>query len=82
MVLLHDDIFPILQPNLRFEDTQEDIVSDLTSAILTLRQNNQQFQQVLNFLERGEEHVKLLSGVPKVQEEAVVNRLIQAPARP
>ena len=75
MVLPHNDVFLMLQPNLRFEDTQEDIISDLTLATWILRRSNQQFQQVLNILEREEECAKLLRGVPEVQEEVVINRL-------
>ena len=55
MVLPYNDVFPMLQPNLKFEDTQEDIILDLTTIGWTLCQNKQQFQQVLNVLEREEE---------------------------
>lgn len=82
MVLPHDNVFPVLQPNLKFKDTQKDIISNLTLAAWTLRQNHQQFQQMLNFLEREEEHVELLRGMPEVKEEVVVNRLAEAPMRP
>ena len=41
MLLPHNDVFPMLQPNLRFEDTQEDVILDLTSTTWTLHQSNQ-----------------------------------------
>ena len=75
MVLPHNEVFPILQPNLWFEDTQEDIISDLAATTWRLRRSGQQYQQVLVVLEREEERAELLRGVPEVQEEAVVNRL-------
>ena len=82
MVLPHNEVFLILKPNLQFEDTQEGIISDLVATAWALHRSNQQYQQVLGVLEREEERAELLRGVPKVQEEAVVNRLAQAPARP
>ena len=82
MVLPHNEVFPILQPNLQFEDTQEDIISDLAATAWRLRRSNQQYKQVLIVSERKEERARLLRGVPEVQEEVIVNRLGQAPARP
>ena len=58
------------------------LISYLTSAACALHISNQQYQQVLNVLEREEERVELLRAVPEVQEEAIVNRLAQAPTRP
>ena len=75
MVLPHNEVFPVLQPNLRFEDTQEDIISDLVATAWALHRSNQQYQQVLGVLEREEERAELLRGVLKVQEEVVLNRL-------
>lgn len=82
MVLQHNQVFPVLQPNLRFEDTQEDIISDLAATAWRVRRSGQQYQQILVVLEREEERAELLRGVPRIQEAAVVNRLAQAPARP
>lgn len=82
MVLPHNEVFPVLQPNLRFEDTQEDIISDLSATAWRVCRSGQQYQQVIVVLEREEERAKLLRGVPEVQEVAFVNRLAQAPARP
>ena len=82
MVLPHNEVFLVLQPNLRFEDTQQDIISDLAAIAWKLQKSGQQYQQVLFVLEREEERVELLRGMPKVQEVAVVDRLAQAPVRP
>ena len=82
MVLPSHILFPVLQPNLGFQDTQEDIIFDLTSTAWALHKNNQKFIQHSNVLEREEECAKILRGVPKVQEQAVVNRLSQASAIP
>ena len=64
MVLPHNEIFPVLQPDLRFEDTQEDIVSDLAAIAWQVRRSDSQYQQVLEVLEREEERAELLRGVP------------------
>ena len=82
MVLPHNKIFPVLQPNLQFEDTQEEIISDLAATTWKLSRSGQQYQHVLVVLEREEERVELLRGVLEVQEEVVINRLAQASARP
>ena len=82
MVLQHNEVFPVLQPNLHFEDNQEDIISDLAAIAWRLRSSGQQYQQVLVVLEREEERAKLLRGVLEVQEVEVVDRLAQAPIRP
>ena len=82
MVLPHNEVFPILQPNLQFKDTQEDIISNLVATAWRLRRSGQQYQQVLVVLEREEERAELLRGVPEVQEATVVDRLAQAPVRP
>ena len=82
MVLPHNEVFAVLQPNLQFEDTQEDINSNLVATAWTLCRSNLQYQQVLGILEREEERAKFLRGVLEVQEEALVNRLAQATARP
>ena len=68
MVLPGYNVFPWLQPDLGFQDTQEDIISDLTSTAWELCRINQQFQQVLIVLEREEECAKLLRGVLEDQE--------------
>ena len=54
----------------------------MPSATWTLHQSNQQFQQILNVLEREEERAELLRGVLEAQEEAVANRLAEAPTKP
>ena len=82
MVLPHNEVFPVLQANFWFEDTQEDIISDLATTAWQVRRSGQQYQQVLVVLEREEEIAELLRGVPEVQEAAIVNRLAQAPAKP
>ena len=82
MVLPHNEVFHVLQPNIRFEDTQEDIILDLNSTAWVLCWSNQQYQQVLFVLEREEERAELLRGVLEAQQEVAVNRLAQAPARP
>ena len=82
MVLPQNEVFHVLQPSLRFGDTQEDIILDLAATAWRLHRSGQQYQHILVILEREEERDELLRGAPKVQEEAVVNRLVQAPTRP
>lgn len=81
MVLPHNDVFPMLQPNLGFEDTQEDIISSLVAAAWRFKHSNQQFHQVQVVLEREEEIEEHLRGIPVAQEVVIVNRLAQAPTR-
>ena len=82
MVLRHNEVFLVLKPNLQFEDTQEDIISNFVAIAWRLHKSGQQCQQVLVVLERKKERVNLLRGVLEVQKEAIVNKLAKAPGRP
>lgn len=79
MVLPHHEIFPVLQLGLGFDNTQEDIISDLSAQAWKLRASLEQFNQVNQVLEREEERDKLIRGVPVANKEAVVDRLAQRP---
>ena len=59
-MLPHENIFPVLQPNLGFQDTQEDIISDLNSLAWRCRQSEQQYHQVNQVLEEEEEFGEIL----------------------
>ena len=79
MVLPHYEVFPVLQPGLGFDNTQEDIISDLSVQASKLRTSLEQFTQVNQVLEREEERAELIRGVPIANEEAIVDRLIPRP---
>ena len=80
MVLPHHHVFLVLQPNLEFLDTQEDLISELNLVAWQLKRNNQQYHQVMRVFEE-EERGEILRGVLVVQELVVVNQITQVPAR-
>lgn len=64
MVLSHENIFLILQPNLDFQDTEEDIISDLNNLAWRCRRSAQQYHQVNQVLEEEEEFGEILRRAP------------------
>ena len=72
MVLSHQNVFPVLQPDLGFDNMQEDIISGLRALAWKLRTSVQQFAQVNQVLEREEERAELIRGVPIAHEEVVI----------
>ena len=79
MVLSHHDIFPVLQPGLGFDYTQEDIILDLSAQAWKLKTSIEQFTQVNWVLEREEERVEIIRGVLVTNEEAMVDREVPRP---
>ena len=57
MVLPHENAILVLQPNLRFQDIQEDIILDLNTLAWRCRWTSQQYHQVNGYVQ---DH-----GVPK-----------------
>lgn len=81
MVLPHENIFPVLQPNLGFQDTQEDIISDLNTLTWRCRRSAQQYHQVNQVLEEEEEFGEILRRAPIGQNVVVVERIVVIPRR-
>lgn len=79
MFLPHHEIFPVLQPSLGVDNTQGDIIFDLSTQAWKLKTSLEQFNQVNQVLEREVERAELIRGVPIANEEVVVNRLVQRP---
>ena len=69
----------MLQLGLGFDNTQEDIISYLSSQAWNLRTSIEQFAQVNRVLEREEERVELIRGVLVTHEEAIVSCLAPRP---
>ena len=54
MVLPHENIVPVLQPNLGFQDDQEDTISSLTTFIWRHRRNAEHYRNTNQVLEEEE----------------------------
>ena len=81
MVLPHENIFPFLQANLGFQDTQEDIISNLNTLAWSCRQSAQQYHQVNKVLEEEEEFGKILRRAPIGHNVVVIERIVVIPRR-
>ena len=55
MVLPHREIFPVLQPNLGFNDDQEDILSGLNNLAWKTKESYAQYMRTCFVLEEEEE---------------------------
>ena len=60
MVLPHENIIPVLQPNLGFQDDQEDIISSLNTFVWRLRRNTEHYSNANQVLEEEERRAKAL----------------------
>ena len=77
MVLPHENIFLVLQPNLRFQNTQENIISDLNTLAWRCRRSAQQYHQVNQVLEEEEEEFgEILQRAPIGQNVVVIERIV------
>ena len=54
MVLPHENIIPVLQPNLGFQDNQEDIISSLNTFVWRHRRNTKHYRNTSQVLEEEE----------------------------
>ena len=60
MVLPHENIIPVLQPNLGFQENQEDIISSLNTFVWRHRRNTEHYRNANQVLEEEEIRVKAL----------------------
>ena len=60
MVLPHENIIPVLQPNLGFQDDQEDIISFLNTFVWRNRRDIQHYRNASQVLEEEERRAKAL----------------------
>lgn len=60
MVLPHDNIVSVVQPNLGFQDDQEDINSSLNTFVWRNRRNIEHYRQARQVLEEDEARAKAL----------------------
>ena len=60
MVLPHEKIIPVLQPNLGFQDDQEDIISSLNTFVWRHRSNVEYYRDANQVLEEEERRVEAL----------------------
>ena len=74
MVLPHENIIPVLQPNLGFQDDQEDIISSLNTFVWRHRRNIEHYQNANQVLEEEERRAEAL-------ERAVQRRNIRRAER-
>ena len=63
MVLPHENIFLVLQPNLGFQDNQEDIISSLHTFVWRYRRNTEHYQNASQVLEEEERRAEALERV-------------------
>ena len=60
MVLPHVNIVPVLQPNLSFQDDQEDIISSLNTFVWRHRRNTEHYWNAIQVLEEEERRAEAL----------------------
>ena len=60
MVLPHENIIPVLQPNLGFQDDQEDINSSLNTFVWRHRRNTKHYRNANQVLEEEERRAEAL----------------------
>ena len=60
MVLPHENIIPVLQPNLGFQDDQEDIISSLNTFVWRHRRNAEHYRNANKVLEEEERRAEAL----------------------
>ena len=60
MVLPHENIFSVLQPNLGFQDDQEDIISSLNTFVWRYRRNSEHYRNASRVLEEEERRAEAL----------------------
>ena len=60
MVLPHENIIPVLQPNLGFQDDQEDIISSLNTFVWRNRRNAEHYRNANQVLEEEERRAEAL----------------------
>ena len=60
MVLPHENIFLVLQPNLGFQDDQEDIISYLNTFVQRYRRNAEHYQNASQVMEEEERRAEAL----------------------
>ena len=63
MVLPHENIVPVLQPNLGFQDDQEDIISSLNTFFWRNRTNVEHYRNASQILEEEESRAEALERV-------------------
>lgn len=63
MVLPHENIFPVLQPNLGFQDDQEDIIFSLNTFVWRYRRNVEHYRNASQVLEEEERRAEALERV-------------------
>ena len=63
MVLPHENIIPVLQPNLGFQDDQEDIISSLNTFVWRYRRNVEHYRNANQVLEEEERRAEALERV-------------------
>ena len=60
MVLPHENIIPVLQPNLGFQDDQEDLISSLNTFVWRNRRNSEHYRNANQVLEEEERRAEAL----------------------
>ena len=60
MVHPHENIIPVLQPNLGFQDDQEDIITSLNTFVWRHRRNTEHYRNANQVLEEEERRVEAL----------------------
>lgn len=68
MVLSHENIIPVLQPNLGFQDDQEDIISSLDTFVWRHIRDIEQNRNANQVLEEEEVRIEALERVVQRRE--------------
>ena len=80
MVLPQENIFLVLQPNLGFQDNQEDIIYSLNTFVWRYRRNAEHYQNASQVLEEEERRAKALERVVQRRNIRRVDRQVRQEA--
>ena len=81
MVLPHENIFPMLQPNLGFQDDQEDIISSLNTFFWRYRRDAKHYWNASQVLEEEERRTEALERVVQRRNIQRVERQLRREAQ-
>ena len=81
MVLPHENIIPVLQPNLGFQDDQEDIISSLNTFVWRHRRNVEHYKNASQVLEEEERRAEALERVVQRRDIRRVERQLRQEAQ-
>ena len=81
MVLPHENIVTILQPNLGFQDDQEDIISSLNTFVWRHRRKAEHYRNISQVLEEEERRAEALERTIQRRDIRRVERQLRKEAQ-